>query len=115
MDNMAIEFCGTVKRAETKQTASGKEFANLDIERAYEHKGEIKHEVIPLTAWGELATACNEGGAVTVKARVGGREYNGKHYLQLTAVSIKVATNATPKDEPVYPPHPVQEDTALPF
>jgi len=117
MDNMTIEFNGTVTRAESKQTNSGKAFANLDVQRAYEHKGEIRHETIPLTAWGELATACNEGAAVTVKARVGGREHNGKHYLQLTAVSIKVATNAAPKDKPLesYPPHPVQEDTALPF
>jgi hypothetical protein len=116
MDNMTIEFNGTVTRAESKQTNRGKAFANLDVQRGYEYKGEIRHEVILLTAWGELATACNEGAAVTVKARVSGREYNGKHYLQLTAVSIKVADNAAPKIEPVAAvEQPAQESADLPF
>ncbi len=114
MDNMIIEFAGTVKRAETKATTSGKAFSNLDVSRAWEYKGEIRYETIPLTAWAELATAAREGDAVSVKCRVGGREYNGKCYPQITAVSIKVAANAAPADAPPEQPDAQQSET-LPF
>ena len=104
MDKMTIEFEGVLASVEKKTSAKGTAFANMVVDRSYDYKGETKHEPIPLTAFGDAAkTDAGDGDVVKVTARVGGREYNGKFYAQLTATKIEAVQRAA---------HPAPEQAA---
>lgn len=92
-------LAGILDRVEWKTTRAGKDFATFTVQVTEVFAGEQKTHFIPVTAFGKSSQSLEHiqpGAIISVACRVQSREYNGKHYLDLTADSVTLL-----HDEPV--------------
>ena len=108
-EQIDFEFTGAVWAIESKTTRNDKKFTALVLER---ERGKYK-DYCCVTFWQSLPDGCAVGAVVTASGRIGGREYNGKYYSDLTAAHLSV--KAAPKQEPARDEADGQGDGEIPF
>jgi hypothetical protein len=121
------EQIGTIK-AITKSTIDGKGGKTYDkaimVLGFTTGQGEYtKDQSVPFTFFGKPAAAVNsfmEGELVKITYDLNGREYNGKHYVELSAWKIEANGERSSAPKRTEAPQPQQQETAtgeddLPF
>lgn len=118
--SMAYQLTGTVKKIFEAQTfPSG--FSKREFVVATEDKypQEIKFDCLKEKA--EILDGTKEGEEVTVHFDLGGREYNGRYFVNLNAWRLDKGKSAAPSASGDSPPDPEdtsdysEEDDDVPF
>ena len=88
-------FAGNLVAREERTTAKGKTFLAFVLKR---ERGKYA-DLCCATFWGTVPDTLEIGAQVKALGRIGGREYNGKHYSDLTATSLTVQAVAPKREE----------------
>ena len=89
-----FNFQGVLTQDETKQTQKGKSFHTFTIERTEDGYAGPKAVIIKVTAFGPASDQVRgipQGAEVVVTGKIESREWQGKHYVDLKAISVAEA------------------------
>ena len=103
----AFEGSGKVERVDHFTSKSGKDIVTLIVEVPGQYP-----QLVPIKCFGRLAdmTMGMQGKTVSITGKLGGREWNGRVYGDITADTIEVVGTATGA-----PPPPPPDDSDVPF
>ena len=115
-DTTKISFTGEVILAEERQTKTGHSFWNVVVNVGKEGgNGNRWTEPFAATFFQENPQA-RVGDVATVEAHVRGREYNGRHYVELRGDTYSAIGAAKPYGEPAsQPAAPAGGNEDMPF
>jgi len=107
-----FRFEGEVLRVELKETTSGKDFAEIVVQR---DKGDGYPKPIPLKCWRrayEVAAQVQEGDTVKVAVECGGRywESGDRYFADMSARFIDIAKTRKPAHAPAVVYEPSEEE-----
>ena len=88
-------FTGNLVACEERTTKAGKTFLALVLKR---ERGKYT-DLCCAVYFGTVPDTLEIGAQVKALGRIGGREYNGKHYSDLTATSLTVQAAAPKREE----------------
>ena len=92
------KMTGTINALELKPTKNGGEFAIFNLictEPGY--KGEVKTITAKMTAFSKTAEAvkmAGENATVTITGKIESREWQGRHYVDLRAMTVEGGEDA---------------------
>lgn len=118
MDGFEFSGQGRLSRVETFTTKSGKNILTLVIEVNGQYP-----QLVPVKVFGRLAERADEwkpGDVLSMTGRLGGRDWNGKVYGEITATNVEVVaskeqrTAGKHRDEHYQAPPP-DDDSDVPF
>ena len=93
MENQ-FTFTGTLTGLEVKTSKAGKQFATFTLATQEEgYQGAKKDLFVKMTAFGKTAESViktGEGSTIAVSGKIDSREWQGKHYIDLKAITVLV-------------------------